>query len=79
MAPNLVAKRAALVVIGTPPRRETYYVEFRAQLLQEIADGDDSRTYYEFPTFINPTIDREELEKIRIRLYKAGDEKIWLR
>jgi len=79
MAPNLVAKRASLVVIGTPPRRETYYVEFRAQLLEEIKDGDNTRAYYEFPTFINPSIDKEELEKIRIRLYKAGDDKIWIR
>jgi hypothetical protein len=79
MAPNLIAKKAALVVIGTPPKRETYYVEFRNQLLQEIKDGDTTRSYYEFPSEINPSLDKVELEKTRVRLYKAGDEKIWLR
>lgn len=79
MAPNLIAKRAALVVIGTPPKRETYYVEFREQLLQEIKDGDTTRAYYEFPSCINPSLDKEELEKTRLRLYRAGDEKIWMR
>ena len=79
MAPNLIAKRAALVVIGTPPKRETYYVEFRAQLLQEIKDGDATRSYYEFPSEINPSLDKGELEKTRLRLFKSGDEKIWLR
>lgn len=79
MAPNLIAKRASLVVIGTPPKRDCYYVEFRKQLLEEIESGDDTRSYYEFPSEINPTLDKEELSKIQIRLYKAGDEKIWLR
>lgn len=79
MAPNLIAKGAALCVIGTPPKRDCYYVEFRKQLLEEIELGDDTRSYYEFPSEINPTLDKEELDKIKIRLYKAGDEKIWLR
>ena len=79
MAPNLIAKKAALLVIGTPPKRDCYYVEFRKQLLDEIKARDDTRAYYEFPSEINPTLDKKELEKIRTRLYKAGDEKIWLR
>jgi hypothetical protein len=58
---------------------DCYYVEFRKQLLTEIEEGDDTRAYYEFPSEINPTLDKTELEKIRIRLIRAGDEKIWLR
>lgn len=79
MAPNLVAKGAALVVIGTPPKRDCYYVEFRKRLLEEIEEGDTTRAYYEFPSFINPSLDKQELEKIHQRMIKAGDENIWLR
>jgi hypothetical protein len=79
MAPNLIAKSASLMVTGTPPKKDNYYCEFRRQLLEEIAEGDTTRAYYEFPSSINPSLDKEELEKIRVRLYKSGDEKIWLR
>lgn len=79
MAPNLIAKDASLVVIGTPPRSECYYDEFKTQLLSEIKAGDTSRAYYEFPSDINPSLDKKELEKIRIRLEKAGDTPIWQR
>ena len=79
MAPNLVAKSASLAVFGTPPSRDCYYVEFRKQLLLEIEEGDTTRAYHEFPSDINPTLDKGELEKIRLRLIRSGDEKIWLR
>ena len=79
MAPNLIAKGASLLAIGTPPKRDCYYVEFRKQLMSEIKEGDTTRAYYEFPSWINPSLDRTELEKVKQRLYKAGDEKIWLR
>lgn len=79
MQPNLTAKKASLVVFGTPPKRDCYYVTFRKQLLEEIKDGDTSRSYYEFPSHLNPSLDKVELEKIRVRLIKSGEEKIWLR
>ena len=79
MQPNLTAKKASLMVFGTPPKRDCYYVQFRSELLDEIKAGDTSRAYYEFPSHINPSLDRGELEKMRIRLIKSGDEKIWLR
>jgi hypothetical protein len=79
MQPNLTAKKASLMVFGTPPKKDCYYVQFRKELLDEIKAGDDSRAYYEFPSHINPSLDKEELEKMRKRLMKSGDEKIWLR
>lgn len=79
MAPNLTAKKASLLVFGTPPATDCYYVEFYKQLMTEIEEGDSTRVYYEFPSEINPTLDREELEKVKVRLCRAGDEKIWLR
>lgn len=79
MQPNLTAKKASLLVFGTPPKRDCYYVQFRKELLEEIKAGDKSRAYYEFPSHVNPSLDRDELEKMRLRLTKSGDEKIWLR
>jgi hypothetical protein len=79
MSPNLTAKRASLVVLGTPPRNDCYYVEFRTQLLTEIKEGDSTRAYFEFPSEINPSLDRQELTKVKERLVRSGDEKIWLR
>ena len=79
MQPNLTAKKANLVVLGTPPRADCYYVKFRKELLEEIQSGDTSRAYFEFPSDINPSLDKHELDKTRDRLIKSGDEKIWLR
>lgn len=79
MQPNLTAKNASLVVLGTPPRADCYYVKFRQELLDEIEAGDDSRDYFEFPSEVNPSLDKKELEKTRDRLIRSGDEKIWLR
>ena len=79
MAPNLTAKKASLFIFGTPPPKDCYYVEFHKQLMVEIEEGDDTRAYYEFPSEINPTLDKTELEKVKARLIRAGDEKIWLR
>lgn len=80
MAPNLLGKESSLIVFGTPPkRRSSYYVEFREQLIKQINDGDKTRAYYEFPTSINPRIDKSELEKTKKQLFTSGDEPIWYR
>lgn len=79
MRPNLLAKRSCLLVMGTPPKRDCYYVEFRKRLLEEIASGDNTRDYIELPCWYNPIMDMEELEKVKKQLIKSGDEKVWLR
>jgi hypothetical protein len=79
MEPNLLGRDCALLVCGTPPKRDCYYVEFRKNLLEEIKNGDSSRFYLEIPTWLNPSIKKDELEKIKQKLYKNGDEKVWLR
>lgn len=80
MEPNLLAKQSSLIIYGTPPKeRSAYYVEFRDELLKEIKNEDHTRSYYEFPTSINPTNDPEELHKKRKRLIESDNEVIWLR
>ncbi len=80
MAPNLLAKKSALLVFGTPPRtRSSYYVEFWENLKKQIASGDTSKAYYQFPTELNPSISKEELERTKKELIESGNELIWKR
>lgn len=80
MQPNLQQKSSRLLVYGTPPKqRSAYYVEFRQELIDQIKSGDQDRSYYEFPSSVNPVNDPVELEKIRVALFKSGNEVIWYR
>lgn len=80
MAPNLLAKESSLMIYGTPPKsRAAYYVEFHDQLMKQIKAGDITRAYYEFPTSVNPTIDVNELQKVRKELIESDNEVIWYR
>lgn len=79
MQPNLVAKAASLIVMGTPPKRDCYYCEFRERLMEEIEDGDNTRLYLELPSSCNPALDKAELEKTKARLFKQGDQNVWYR
>lgn len=80
MAPNLLAKESSLIIYGTPPKsRAAYYVEFQEQLMKQIKSGDITRAFYQFPTEVNPTIDKTELAKVRKELIDSGNEVIWYR
>ena len=79
MRPNLAAKQATAVYIGTPPPMKCYYTEFREEMLLNIKDKDDDYFYMERPTADNPMISTEWLEKEKTRLYKNGDGSIWER
>ncbi len=80
MQPNLIAKSSALVIFGTPPKnRSAYYVEFLEQLKKDIAAGDIDRSFYEFPSKLNPTIAESELARTRRQLIESGNEVIWYR
>lgn len=80
MEPNLVEKSSSLFIFGTPPReRSAYYVKFREELLQQIADGHADKSYYEFPASVNPVNDKTELARKREKLIKSGNEVIWFR
>lgn len=80
MAPNLLAKLSSLAIFGTPPKqRSAFYVEFLEQLKKEIKEGDSTRSYHEFKSEVNPTLDRGELAKVRKGLIESGNEVIWYR
>jgi hypothetical protein len=80
MAPNLLGKEAALIIFGTPPKdRAAFYVEFHENLMKQVKEGDVTRSYYEFPTSINPCVSTEELAKTRKELIESDNEVIWLR
>lgn len=73
MRPNLLAKNSSLIITGTPPRNDCYYVEFKKQLLADIASGDTTRLYLQFPTSINPSVDKAELQRTMDALYRADN------
>lgn len=80
MAPNLLGKQSTLAIFGTPPKqRSAYYVEFRDTLIKQIKAGDTTRSYYEFKTEVNPSIDKNELQKVRKELLESDNEVIWYR
>jgi len=81
MAPNLLAKQSSLIIYGTPPKaRSAYYVEFWELLQKQIKEEEyPTRAYYEFKTEINPTIDKNELNRTRKDLIESDNEVIWYR
>lgn len=79
MEPNLLGKDSQLLVMGTPPKRDCFYVKFRKDLLREINAGDSTRFYMELPTWVNPKISKEKLAKTKKKLLANKDEKVWQR
>lgn len=79
MRPNLLGQGSALIVMGTPPKRDCYYVEFRKNHLEDIQSGDDSKMYLELPTEINPHVNKVILKKEIDSLIRRGDEAIAMR
>lgn len=78
MQPNL-ASGTPLIVMGTPPKTDCYYVEFRNNHMQEINKGGANRFYQELPTWCNPTQDREWLKNKREELIRRKRYNVWLR
>lgn len=79
MAPNLIAKKATVVKIGTPPDKDNFYIKHRAYLLSRIKEGSKKHHYRELPTSRNTLLDTEWLEEIRKELYAKGQEAVWKR
>lgn len=76
MRPNLLGRGSALIVTGTPPKRECYYTEFKKRLMNQIKEGDETRAYFQFPNTINPGLNQQEIEKEINALLAQGDEAI---
>lgn len=79
MAPNLIAKKATVVKIGTPPDADCFYIKHRGHILQRIKEGSKRHHYRELPTSKNPRLDASWLEEIKKELYAKGQEAVWKR
>lgn len=80
MQPNLIAKNCSLLTFGTPPKsRQKYYVTFWEELQKKLKEDPKTNAYYEFPSSLNPTLDPEELLKIRKTLIESDNLAIWER
>lgn len=79
MQPNLGSGKVALVVMGTPPRADCYYVKFRDALLYNLKEGDDELFYIELPTACNPTQKKDWLSKKKAELIRKDKYNVWLR
>lgn len=72
--PNRAAHDTALFIIGTPP-------EFEGQFTQ-IANSweqDPTKAFFKFPTYSNPHISKDWLEKKKAELYARGEGDKWER
>jgi len=79
MQPNLSSGRVSLVVMGTPPKRHCYYVDFRNVVLQKIKEQNPRYAYFELPSWCNPTLDRKWLEEKKKDLFAQGKQNVWYR
>ena len=74
MGPNLAVHQAPLLIIGTPPAQEGQYT----QLAREFREDPD-KVWISAPTWENPYISKDWLDKEKRTLFKRGDEDIWWR
>ena len=79
MEPNLVAKKAPVLHIGTPADKECWWTERREFILSEIRRGNRRYTYMELPTYHNPEMNKELLDEIKRGHLDRGEEAIWRR
>lgn len=74
MEPNLAAKKAPLIILGTPPSYECQFTE-----LADECKKDPSKAFFEAPTESNPHIDKHWLEKTKQTLIDRGEAHVWER
>lgn len=79
MEPNLKAKNASVIMVGTPPDAECFYTEMRKFIMSKQVAGDKKYFYLELPTSTNPHISCELLEETRYDMVQRGEEAIWER
>lgn len=74
MGPNLGVYRAPLLICSTPPEQMqlAHYDGMVATLVKD-------RSYFNNPTWVNPHISKDWLEKEKAKLYTRGEGDIWER
>lgn len=79
MSPNLKAKKAPCLIIGTPPDRECFYTEMMNWVEGEMANGNPRYHFMEQSSYSNTHMDPEELDEERRQLEKKGEHAVWRR
>lgn len=73
--PLTLARKAPLIVAGTPPgEREHMYWDIMRE-----HEEDPTAGYYRLTTYDNPYIDRADIDRERERYEKRGDKNSWVR
>jgi len=78
MEPNRAAKKAMLVVVGTPPDNEVHQYDADRlhpyfELADEINFSDEEGAFFQFSAYDNPHIDKNWLDKEKALYTKRGD------
>lgn len=73
--PTLLAKRAPLILAGTPPGEP----EHMYWTLMKEAQSDPETGYYIATTYDNPYVDAKDIDKERARYEARGDSSTWKR
>jgi len=72
--PNRAAFNAPLIIIGTPPGRESQFTRVR-----DAYKADPMKRYFHGPTAQNPHISKEWLQKKKEELEARGEADVWQR
>lgn len=78
MNPNRLVRSAPLLIIGTPPTSMSRNIDQYMEYKDECAE-DPKKVFIRQPSWSNPHISQEWLDKEKTRLFKNGDENIWFR
>jgi hypothetical protein len=79
MQPNLSRGDVALVAMGTPPKRDCYYIEFRKNVIEKIEANHPDYFYVEMPSHYNPILDKNWLAEKKDDLFRKGKQNVWYR
>lgn len=79
MEPNLIAKKATVVIAGTPPDVECYFTEYADFVKREMYAGNQRYYFMLRPTHTNPHIDKADLNEIERAHNDRGEDGIFRR
>lgn len=75
MDPNLASNNAPLLIFGTPPETDdNLFVR-----MAEDAKVDPDAVWFNFPSWVNPHLDKNWLKKKKEQLIRRGEHDVWLR
>lgn len=79
MVPNFLAHDCPVYISGTPPNIENQYTEEADDVKYRMEQGDDEYLWIHRNIYDNPRLSVKEIEKIKEKHIRQGDELIWIR